>query len=98
MTHDISGRFEEIRFVTCPTEEKEPFFWKWSEHGKEVLLAFISSEVEAERERLGAEIVASTAWADGKPEDEDEKWKIHYEGYREARKDILALLSKEKSL
>lgn len=35
---------EEIKnweFATCPTEEKEPFFWKWSEHGLEMLTAYI---------------------------------------------------------
>lgn len=46
-----------------------------------------------DRERLAAQILESTKWADGKAEGETPEWKAHYEGYREARKDILALLS-----
>lgn len=42
------------------------------------------------------EILEATKWVEGTPENEDEKWRIHYGGYREARKDILALLHQEK--
>src|SRR3990167_4072953 len=49
-------RLEELRFVSCPTEEKEPFFWRWTEEGKEILLAHIDRECklaeEAEKERI----------------------------------------------
>jgi hypothetical protein len=37
------SEFDELQFATCPTETKEPFFWKWNDHGKEILLAFIHS-------------------------------------------------------
>ena len=38
--------FGEIQFATCPTEEKEPFFWRWSEHGKEIIKDFLLSSLE----------------------------------------------------
>jgi hypothetical protein len=49
--------------------------------------------VEEDRRMLMEKILEDTKWAEGRPEDEDRDWRIHYEGYLEARKDILALLS-----
>lgn len=43
--------FDNLEFATCPTEEKEPFFWKWSEHGKDILFCFIDSIIKDSYQR-----------------------------------------------
>lgn len=51
---DWEIEFDELMFATCPTETKEPFFWKWSDHGKEILFDFIRKiRAEAVRENVG---------------------------------------------
>lgn len=44
--------FNELLFASCPTEEKEPFFWRWTKEGKETLLDFIDSILQKERNRI----------------------------------------------
>src|SRR3990167_2545955 len=29
------------QFAACPTEESEPFYWKWTEHGMEMLKTYV---------------------------------------------------------
>lgn len=43
-------RFNELKFASRHTEEQEPFFWKWTEHGNNILLAFIEAECEKAKE------------------------------------------------
>lgn len=35
--------FFKTQFATCPTDTKEPFFWKWNDHGKERIEAALSN-------------------------------------------------------
>jgi hypothetical protein len=55
--------------------------------------------MEAERERIVEWIKTHTMFAEPQvPEDEsDEKWEIHYTGYREATKNILRYLTNDQS-
>lgn len=46
----IRDIIKDWQFATCPTEEKEPFFWKWNEHGLEMLAIYIQ-EALAQREQ-----------------------------------------------
>ncbi len=41
MNKELEKKFDEIFFVACPTEEKEPFFWRWTKEGKKALLSHI---------------------------------------------------------
>lgn len=41
LIEEIVGEFFDQQFATCPTEEKEPFFWKWSDRGKEMITLFL---------------------------------------------------------
>lgn len=49
-------RIQEIMFATCPVDVQEPFFWKWNEHGLDMLEAFYVALLEEarkeEREKL----------------------------------------------
>ena len=38
--------FGEIQFVSCPTETKEPFFWKWTNDGKEIIESYLLTSLE----------------------------------------------------
>ena len=38
--------FGEILFVSCPTEIKEPFFWKWTNDGKEIIESYLLTSLE----------------------------------------------------
>ncbi len=44
------------QFATCPTEETEPFFWRWGAHGLEMVELYVNKEIsqacEEERERF----------------------------------------------
>ena len=37
----IKDLLEELQFPECPVEIAEPFFWRWKESGKEILIDFI---------------------------------------------------------
>ena len=41
----IKEEFDNLMFATCPVEIKEPFFWRWTEHEKEILEEFILSRI-----------------------------------------------------
>lgn len=43
-----------LPFTSCPTEDKDPFWWRWTDEGKKVLKAFIR-EVEAKAFKAGVE-------------------------------------------
>jgi len=38
---EIKKRIEEWEFASCPIEQKEPFFWRWTEEGKKQLAEYI---------------------------------------------------------
>ena len=42
----VNEFFGEIQFVSCPTEKKEPFFWKWTNDGKEIIKSFLLTSLE----------------------------------------------------
>lgn len=44
------------QFAKCPTEEKEPFFWKWNKSGLDILACGIGELLEAQRKELVEEI------------------------------------------
>lgn len=43
-------RIQEIMFATCPVDIQEPFFWKWNEHGLNMLEAFYNALLEEARQ------------------------------------------------
>ena len=42
----IKEKIKKWQFTACPTEEKEPFFWRWTEHGLEMLATYIRELIE----------------------------------------------------
>ena len=42
----VNEFFGEIQFVSCPTETKEPFFWKWTNDGKEIIESYLLTSLE----------------------------------------------------
>ena len=38
---EIKEIIEGWKFATCPTEKKEPFFWKWNKHGLVMLIGYL---------------------------------------------------------
>ena len=45
---EILEEIDEWQFAECPTEEKEPFFWRWTKYGKEQLACCISDLLKAQ--------------------------------------------------
>ncbi len=43
----MDTRFDSLRFAECPIERGEPFFWRWTKHGRDVIKSFIRSEINA---------------------------------------------------
>ena len=43
---DYVNEFTEVQFVSCPTETEEPFFWKWTNEGKEIIESFLLTSLE----------------------------------------------------
>jgi len=58
--------FRELQFATCPTETKEPFFWKWSDHGKEILEDFLTHTLEGYRAEIRKKISGVSVWTANK--------------------------------
>lgn len=54
MTKELREKIQEIMFATCPVDTEEPFFWKWNEHGLDMLESFYEQEIK-EAERRGEE-------------------------------------------
>ena len=46
----IKDKIKNWQFATCPTETKEPFFWKWNEYGLKMLVCYIRKLLEEQRE------------------------------------------------
>ena len=49
--------FKQFEFSTCPTETEEPFFWKWSEHGSEMIEIFLTQFAEKIRQAVAEDVV-----------------------------------------
>jgi len=47
---DIEKLIETWEFVQCPTEESDPFFWRWTDDGKEQLAFYIWELINARSE------------------------------------------------
>lgn len=41
LIEQLVREFFETQFAVNPTEIQEPFFWKWSDHGREVITDFL---------------------------------------------------------
>lgn len=54
----IKEKIKEWRFATCPCDIREPFFWKWSEHGLDMLEAYIKELMEEQRQELNQDGMA----------------------------------------
>lgn len=53
---EIKKIIENWQFVSCPTEEKDPFFWKWNERGLEMLILHLQEfEIKVRRTILEEE-------------------------------------------
>jgi len=52
----IEERFNELLFVSNPTEEKG-ILWRWTKEGKKVLLSFIRSEIAKAHQQGGEEAI-----------------------------------------
>mgnify|MGYP001611458476 FL=1 len=46
MNKELEKEFDEIQFARVPTEEQEPFFWRWRKEAKDILLSFISGQMK----------------------------------------------------
>ena len=55
----LREQIKKWQFATCPTETKEPFFWKWNAHGLDMLETYISSLLEKQKEVGVEEFLAS---------------------------------------
>lgn len=42
---EAENSFDELEFASCPTEEQEPFYWRWTEHGKDILKSFLTEQI-----------------------------------------------------
>ena len=42
----ILESFNELQFTTCPTEEKPPFYWRWTDEAKETFKNFLTSAIK----------------------------------------------------
>ena len=50
--NNIEKQLDELQFASCPTETKDPFFWRWTKEGKETLNLFILALLEAEEKEI----------------------------------------------
>ena len=48
----IRQEIKDLQFATCPTEEAEPFFWKWNEHGLDVLEEYVLATIKEIKKEL----------------------------------------------
>jgi len=54
---EILEEIDEWQFAECPTEEKEPFFWRWTKYGKEQLACCISDLLKAQKKEIIEELI-----------------------------------------
>lgn len=52
LRESLMKEFDELEFVSCPVEEKEPFFWRWSDEGKKTLIDFIEEKLTSHNTEL----------------------------------------------
>lgn len=52
MIKEIIKQIDSWQFATCPTETKEPFFWRWTKYGKEQLATYIYDYQNQRKEKL----------------------------------------------
>ena len=45
-------RIEEWEFVACPTETQDPFFWRWTKEGLEVIEQEIKELLAQKKQRI----------------------------------------------
>lgn len=43
---ELKKRIEDWQFISVPTEEQEPFFWRWTEEGLDTLAEYITKEIK----------------------------------------------------
>ncbi len=48
----IIKEIDSWKFAECPTEKKEPFFWRWTKSGKEQIASYISDLLKAQRKEI----------------------------------------------
>ena len=53
--------FGDLMFATCPVDVKDPFYWKWNEHGKEIIFAFIRFLLLSEKNKAREELLSSVS-------------------------------------
>lgn len=59
MEKEIQEEIKNIMFVACPTEKEEPFFWRWTEYGLNVLAGYVAEKIrQAHNEAVEAGIEA----------------------------------------
>ena len=49
---ELIKEIDEWMFSECPTEEKKPFFWRWTKKGEEQLVEYIIELLKAERKEI----------------------------------------------
>lgn len=92
MTPEEEKLFDDLQFPACPTEEAEPFFWRWTDEGEAILKSFIAKIVhqraKTEREKVSKEFLALAADIDRQGLDQAKEI-AREEGRREAREALL---------
>ena len=46
---DLKEIIQSWQFASCPTKEAEPFFWRWTEEGLELLESYIQKLIQEAR-------------------------------------------------
>ena len=49
MKKNLKKIIQSWKFASCPTEEQEPFFWRWNEHGLDMLECYIKELIQETR-------------------------------------------------
>jgi hypothetical protein len=98
---EILEFFEELSFPSCPIKEKEPFWWKWTKEGKNIIKSLLRqtyfSAQKAEREKI-VEMVKGMkiqiGYENGKHSGKSFCPQCEDCGYNDALSDILTQLRK----
>ena len=43
---ELKQTIQEWQFASCPTEAQEPFFWKWTDEGLNLLTKYVEAELK----------------------------------------------------
>ena len=92
MSKDWRKIIENWQFGANPTEEAEPFYWKWTDHGLDMLETYLEEVRQDTLESYKAHLIEEINGMGFAQPEQAGQFRLHADGYNNAIEDIISLI------